>query len=269
MIIKSLLASAMLLAGEALPAAEPGQCRAVTGTTAMPLLSLYTSEGCSSCPPADRWLSSFAAGHPGIAVLAYHVDYWDYIGWQDRFAAPEFSARQQRLVAAAGTRTVYTPQVMIGGDLQVNWRDREGLRTALARQRRLPAPAAIDLRAQSGTDRVDVALGAALRAGARWRQPQLMLALYSDGMVSRVAAGENAGKLLRHDRVVRALYGPWPLQSGKAFSLKRSLPLPGERGSRIGLVAFIEDAGDGVARQALDLPLQACISHPERPEQRP
>jgi hypothetical protein len=101
------------------PAAARGACEAATDRP-LPLLELYTSEGCSSCPPADRWLMDLVNGGRPIAAvpLAFHVGYWDYIGWKDRFAVPAHEARQRARVAAAGERVVYTPQVMLGDDVQ-------------------------------------------------------------------------------------------------------------------------------------------------------
>jgi hypothetical protein len=98
--------------------AAGASCTAHSGSTLVPLVELYTSEGCSSCPPADRWLSAtFAAGRrePAVAVLAFHVDYWDRLGWADRFAAPAFTARQHAAMRANGATFVYTPQVLLQG----------------------------------------------------------------------------------------------------------------------------------------------------------
>lgn len=106
------------LLGLALVVAQPafaeGSCAARTGSATQPLVELYTSEGCSSCPPADRWLSqSLTQGADRVNWLAFHVDYWDSIGWPDRFASPAYSRRQEARVAATGARAVYTPQVIV------------------------------------------------------------------------------------------------------------------------------------------------------------
>src|SRR5262245_48265099 len=95
-------------------------CRAQSGKTTQPLVELYTSEGCSSCPAADRWLSQrFARGDANY--LAFHVDYWDEIGWPDRFGSPTYSQRQRTRVGATGSHTVYTPQVMLGESVNAPW----------------------------------------------------------------------------------------------------------------------------------------------------
>ena len=93
--------------------AAPPQCQASSGATLTPVIELYTSEGCSSCPPADQWLSSLK-GKPVVAE-AFHVAYWDYIGWKDRFAQPVFSTRQRDIAALNRQSGIYTPQLVRNG----------------------------------------------------------------------------------------------------------------------------------------------------------
>ena len=99
-------------------------CRAESGAKLVPLVELYTSEGCDSCPAADRWLSMhFPAGRPGDAIaLAFHVDYWDRLGWKDRFASPAYTARQSDAMRANRAKFVYTPQVVLQGRDFTGWR---------------------------------------------------------------------------------------------------------------------------------------------------
>ena len=94
----------------AIPAVDAATCNAVSGASRNSLLELYTSEGCSSCPPADRWLSHLP-GDAGVVPLAFHVDYWDRLGWRDPFAQAAFSQRQRARNSGAGW--IYTPQVML------------------------------------------------------------------------------------------------------------------------------------------------------------
>src|SRR5512140_2749385 len=115
------------------PAMAAASCSAASTARTLPLVELYTSEGCDSCPPAERWLratfpaSTTASGR--TAVLAFHVDYWNQLGWTDRFAKHEFTLRQQARVHAAGGRTVYTPQLLLQGRDAGLWRsaDVEGV----------------------------------------------------------------------------------------------------------------------------------------------
>src|ERR1700709_639060 len=106
------IASSMLLSAPAHAMAASSQCPSVqSGALRAPVVELYTSEGCSSCPPADRWLSGFKAD-PSTVALAFHVDYWDRLGWKDRFASAAFTERQSRQQAVNGARFSYTPQVV-------------------------------------------------------------------------------------------------------------------------------------------------------------
>ena len=105
------------------PALAAG-CTASSGPNRAVLLELYTSEGCSSCPPADQWISQIAAhgfSADRVIPLALHVDYWDYIGWQDKYAKSVFSARQRDQAALWRYSTVYTPQVMLNGQDFRSW----------------------------------------------------------------------------------------------------------------------------------------------------
>src|SRR6516225_4364306 len=92
--------------------AADGGCRAASGPRAPAVVELYTSEGCSSCPPADRWLSALK-DRPDVVPLAFHVDYWDSLGWKDRFAQAQFSQRQNATQHTSGARFAYTPQVIL------------------------------------------------------------------------------------------------------------------------------------------------------------
>src|SRR6185369_4551296 len=105
--------------------AEAIQCTARSPATTTVLVELYTSEGCDSCPPADRWLSSLGAkgyGPDRVVPIALHVDYWDYIGWKDPYARAAFSARQRKMAALARAAAVYTPQVLLQGHDFRDWR---------------------------------------------------------------------------------------------------------------------------------------------------
>src|SRR6476659_11420511 len=106
-----------VLASCLMSAAQAQKCTARSGDKTAVLVELYTSEGCNSCPPADRWLSGVARTYPRdrVVPLALHVDYWDYIGWKDPYARREFSQRQRRLSQLQRASFVYTPQVLVQG----------------------------------------------------------------------------------------------------------------------------------------------------------
>ncbi|WP_420476531.1 DUF1223 domain-containing protein [Noviherbaspirillum sp. ST9] len=217
------------------------------------LLELYTSEGCSSCPPADRFISGLrAAGLDGnqVVPLALHVDYWDYIGWKDPFANRLFTERQYWLSAQAKSRTVYTPEIFVAGQELRNWR--AATAAAVRRINERPAEAQINVsaaRPSGGSLPVEVKAKAA-------RDAALYVVLYENGLSSDVKAGENRDVQLRHDYVVRDWIGPVALdgQGGKA-ALPRPLAVPaGAVARNLGVAAFVQTPR-GEVLQALALPL--------------
>lgn len=235
-------------------------CSANSGPQQATLIELFTSDGCSSCPPADRWLSGFAASQataPGwpIVALAFHIDYWDYIGWADRFASPAFTARQHERQRALQARFVYTPQTVINGRDSTAWRQAEapGRLPPLA-----PAPAGADLTlgSQVGADgQVTVTLTARLLAETGSQPAVAYLALYENGLGSEVRRGENAGRRLRHDFVVRQWLGPLPFGPDGRLDTRQRLALDGVDASRAGLAAVVESRDGRRYHQALALPL--------------
>lgn len=163
----------------------------VTGGVSVPtVVELYTSEGCSSCPPADRWLAGLK-DRPGIVRLAFHVDYWDRLGWKDRFADPAYTVRQQAISQRGGSRFVYTPQVLVDG---ADWRGWPALPPSTPH----PAPVQVTLVEDDAGYLARVVRGPAapVRLAGFWVGTE-------DGLESKVGAGENAGATLRHDAVVR------------------------------------------------------------------
>jgi hypothetical protein len=167
-------------------------CSAKSGDKITPVIELYTSEGCSSCPPADKWLSTLkdatSAGQPPV-VQAFHVNYWDYIGWTDRFAAPSHTVRQRQVSAWQRSNSIYTPQ-MVG-----NGRDLRNWNRWNAEQE--PASVAISIKQEAGgVFSAQVQATPSVAWSAYWTVTE-------DGHSSRVKAGENNGEFLKHDFVVR------------------------------------------------------------------
>ena len=250
----------------------------------LPLLELYTSEGCSSCPPADRWLSSLARAPIDAVPLAFHVDYWDDLGWKDRYASPAHTRRQQARVAEAGGRVVYTPQVMLGENVQVKWSDGPALARAATDAVLRPAGLQLELSAQRAARGLTVRLAGTRLPGEDWR---VQFALYRDDVSSVVTAGENRELTLHHDRVATALHGPWPIgrrdpshwftrkpDAGGVLSTAAREAWPiGEGGAPQRLLSGAADASGVVAiftlhgepgtGWALDLPLDGCADEPD------
>ncbi len=244
---RALLAACIALC---LPAQAAAACSAESGATLAPLIELYTSEGCSSCPPADRWLAGLP---PGKAVpLALHVDYWDYIGWRDRFADAKFSARQREAVRRSGGRVVYTPQVLLDGRDFRGWRDDKAVGQALARIAAKPAQARLVLsaaRKPAGAWSIRLEGQVAPRKG----RAAAHLAIYENGLASDVRSGENAGARLQHGYVVRVWSGPVAADADGRVVLSRDLARQDIAFDNAGMAAFIEDPDTGEILQALSL----------------
>jgi hypothetical protein len=238
------------------PALMAAHCTATSPSHTVALVELYTSEGCSSCPPADRWLSGlrdegFGAGQ--IAPLALHVDYWNYLGWSDPFSQPQFSARQREIAQRNRQRVVYTPQVVLQGEDFRAWSSRRFAQAVQAINQR-PARAVLGLSLSLGDDAATLALkGAVTDAGAR-STAQVFLALHENQLSTQVPAGENAGRTLRHDHVVRVWFGPFQVGGDGRIDLTRSVQLDRRwQPARLGATAFVQDAASGDVLQAIAL----------------
>lgn len=167
------------------------------------VVELFTSQGCSSCPPADALLAEIAQA-PGVLALGFHVTYWDRLGWKDPYALPQSTERQRASRARFGLDYVYTPQMIVDGRLQAVGSDRAEVAAALRRAREtvgVPVPLAL-----SGGDG-----GLVLRAGAGEGRGTVLLVGFDPEHVTPVRAGENGGRTLREVNVVRSVVeaGAW------------------------------------------------------------
>ncbi|MEO8145903.1 MAG: DUF1223 domain-containing protein [Betaproteobacteria bacterium] len=240
-------------------AAHGGQCKATSQATTTALVELYTSEGCDSCPPADRWLSSL--GPKGFAPdrvvpIALHVDYWDYIGWKDPYARQAHSARQRKMAQLARAAVVYTPQVLLQGQDFRSWSS-GSFDAAVAKINAQPAKARISLTLDTGRkDAFEVEAVSELLESAPRADIVLYLGAYENKLVSEVKAGENRGKSLPHDYVVLQWAGPLEFKGGK-LAERHVLPLlPKAVPGHSGVVAFVQNRANAEVLQALMLP--AC-----------
>ena len=215
-------------------------CSAESDPQMPAVVELYTSEGCSSCPRADRWLWTLT-GRPGVLALAFHVNYWDHLGWSDRFATAEGTARQRALARAAGQLSIYTPQVRVNGH-----DTRAGMPLPA------PKPSTLRLTVESDGSEAQVrvapaATGVPARLAGWW-------VVVEDGHASRVRAGENVGEKLRHDHVVR-LYRPvaeWDSASG----LRARLTLPAVEAGHPRRIVFV--VADPATHQSLQAVALGC-----------
>ena len=227
-----------------IPPALAFDCVARSGAAPVRLVELYTSEGCSSCPPADRWLSRLPAS-AGLARLAFHVDYWDELGWPDRHADARYALRQSSQAARDGHAAVYTPEVVVDGREWRRWP------SGLPEPAKARAPIALELSIR-GDSRLELGLkpvGAAVGRGA-----EVYFVVTEDGLSSEVRAGENRGKRLEHDHVARGYAGPLPLDDARA-----AIDLPaGLDRQRATVVAYAQARGGGEILQVVQQSLADC-----------
>jgi hypothetical protein len=199
------------------PSARPSIRRTV-------LAELFTSEGCSSCPPADDVLAALdrdLAPH-GLITLSFHVDYWDDLGWPDPYASPAFTARQRAYATAFGERGVYTPQLVIAGTQPLLGSDAQRARDAIQDQLESPSPAVplhLEATRESPTS-LRVHWSTNLPPNAR-----LHLAAVEPTATTRVPRGENAGRTLRHIHIVRALDSAAEPEGNRLLTVSTPTPL--------------------------------------------
>jgi hypothetical protein len=238
-----LIAVLVLLTGQVLAESGNEPLMLSSGERRVAMIELYTSEGCSSCPPADRWLSGLKSD-PGLwkrfVPIAFHVDYWDYIGWSDRFARAEYGDRQQRYVAQDGARFVYTPGVFYNGREWHAWRRSAAIESDTTRVGNLTL--AID-----GDD-------IAVHFNARhdnYGQLTAHVAILGMNFETRVEAGENVGKTLHHDFVALGVRSVVLEHGVSGFKVVTRLPGTGSRPRDQAIVAWVSEAGSQVPIQSV------------------
>lgn len=202
-------------------------------TGAQPVLvELFTSQGCSSCPPADELLRRIerdpSLGGRAIA-LAYHVDYWDHLGWRDPFSSRAWSQRQYDYVRAMRLDSAYTPQVVINGSRQMVGSSSLQIYRAIEEESKRAPEGSVSVRID-GSDLV-------VRASAPRGGIDVMVAVYEDGASTNVLHGENSGRTIANDSIVRQLVRVATLDGKGVVEERVKLPL----GPRLGAVAFLQD----------------------------
>jgi hypothetical protein len=249
------------------------------------VIELYTSQGCSSCPPADRWLRGIAAQPASHAVvpLSLHVKYWDYIGWKDPYAREEFTARQRWLAQLNRNNTVYTPGVFLDGREWAQWSSSASQQAKLQDTAAAPQ-ASIQIQVNRGAGGVAASVSAqalpsvlqpkssatsAPIGAQKAAAPRLALfvALTQSGIGNAVNAGENRGEHLLHDHVVRTWSGPLALNA--MGTAQHSMALPSEvtaaaasgaaNTNRYALSALVQDLDSGQVLQAMRMDLRSCL----------
>ncbi len=218
------------------------------------LLELYTSEGCSSCPPADALLRELAAAarrdSTRIYCLAFHVDYWNRLGWRDPYSDAAFSERQA--IYGGRFESRYTPQMVVNGAESFVGSDR--VRATQAIEAALATAAAVDVQASGGTLVPGSGLRVEYQVTPVHRGAELHAALVERDLVSHVASGENRGRTLAHDNVVR-VFRTVTLDAGPKGTLFLDLPA-GVRRDHAGIVVYVQDPQSHhvLGATAFDLP---------------
>ena len=210
-----------------LPVLSFGTARAADGPI-HDVVELFTSQGCSSCPPADDILTRLA-DEPGVLALAYHVDYWDYIGWRDRFGSPENTRRQRAYAQAMGSGTIYTPEVVVNGsEAAVGSREKK-IRHLIERSHLRGGPG-VRVGITAVGDKLHITAEGDPAAGNAGPPPALMLVVFDDREVTRIDRGENAGHTIVNTHAVRGwrVLGLWQGQPMSVDIPVAMLPKPAE-----------------------------------------
>jgi hypothetical protein len=241
--MRSLVARALILFF-AVTAAQANSLVIESSPDRVSLLELYTSEGCSSCPPADRWLSGLLEDDRlwnQLVPVAFHVDYWDNLGWQDRYARSAHSQRQRALARNGQISTVYTPGLVLDGREWQSWFRRREL--VLEHPVGMPGR----LKAEIGGQRMRFEFMPTNAATA----PTLHVALLGFGLTSQIGAGENKGRRLHHDFVVLHHQSLPFLGHGEIWIAETPLPDSSAATSRRALAAWVTEVDTEVPIQAV------------------
>ena len=218
----------------ALPASlsAAAEVRFESGPQQTPLIELYTSEGCSSCPPAEAWMSRLK-GDPGLwkqfVPIAFHVDYWDRLGWRDRFSSKRWTERQGRYASLWQSGSIYTPAVVVNGNEARNWSGSDPSRHDIKKTGLLTASTTdgksftIDFKPEGGN-------------AADW---EAHLALLGSGISSRIGAGENSGRNLQHDFVVLSLQDVAMKSEGGRMHARLAVGAASEGGARKAVAIWV------------------------------
>ena len=262
MLNRKLLQILLLLMGLASNSVFANQCEKRSGLFQVALIELYTSEGCSSCPPADSWMSRLI---PRVILadaavpLAFHVDYWDRLGWRDRFADPAFTARQYAIAKVSGSGFVFTPQVIVSGKNYQGWSNNSNVQNDIMATNKVTPGASILLRQQTvASGKLEFEVHAQLRQDVKLYDVRIYAALFQNGLVSDVIRGENSGNQLHHDYVVRSLLVSNTMEGSGNSVFRERFTMPADaQVKEMGVGIFVQDVKTGTVLQAMSAPL--CV----------
>ncbi len=214
------------------------------------ILELFTSEGCSSCPPADALLASLEDQQPvpgaEIIALEEHVDYWNHLGWTDPFSSEQWTERQQAYAASRNSQSVYTPQIVVNGRTELVGSHKQDVRPAIAASvSQLQTEISLTPRNSDKRDREQFNVSVGKLAGAAASDtPEVWIAITEKGLHSPVSGGENAGHDLRHASIVRLLrkLGAADKNNAPSFTAQPELKLdPAWKRPNLRVIAFVQE----------------------------
>ena len=222
------------------PASDPAPASDSVERTAPVVVELFTSQGCSSCPPADRVLSELAE-RDDVVPLAFHVDYWNYIGWTDPFSSEVWSKRQERYAEALRTGRLYTPMVVVDGRTDVVGSRGREVAELIAQARRRAALGEVVVEIETRGPAVQIRGAAHLDAQVE-RPAEFLLAVVESGLETPVSRGENARRTLHNDFVVRSFERLGTVSPGAETTLEHRFVLDSAwNRDEIRLVGLLQD----------------------------
>lgn len=233
------------------------ECNWSSPTQRLIVAELYTSEGCSSCPPADRWLESQLTSEEvssNILALSFHVDYWNYIGWEDPYSSKQFTQRQYEHKRAGHVSQIYTPQFVFSNREVRRWGQAGLIPRQLAAMKTDKAPIGLHMSLERKS-----ASKVKIQVDTEWLDDRydsgvMSVVLFEDKLAQRVTAGENKGELLQHSRVVRQLIKPAQVSnSRRTHVVEINIPEQWKQ-QNTGIGVIVENRESGTILQALNAP---------------
>lgn len=223
-------------------AAGAGLVAAQVDPRAPVVVELFTSQGCSACPPADAFMAELVR-QPGVIALALHVDYWDYLGWRDPFGKPAFSERQKRYAKAAGMRMVYTPQIIVAGSGRVEGFRPDQIRALIADHGARDAPVRLAVERNGAMVRIEASAEPPLPGAA-----MVQLVRFHPGRTVTIESGENEGHTGTYVNIVTdwQVLGEW---SGQA-----PLVIEARAEGKDRVAVIVQEPGPGRVLAAMKLP---------------
>jgi len=227
-----------------------------SGDHQIAVVELYTSEGCSSCPPADRWLSKLATApreELDIRALSFHVDYWDYLGWKDRFSSADFTRRQRELGANNLQRTIYTPEFFVNGE---ETRGSGKILDRIQQSNQTNPPLDLQLTVSRDEDTLVLLLQSPSRRETPGQIHHRYL-VYENNLSTNVERGENSGKVLHHQQVVRYMSPPSSLQDHNRHRIEIG---PDWQPENVGVAVLVTSPGDRQYLQAIHTSVASLLT---------